>query len=525
MTIRVFHHPTIRTGLPGGVVQALAVDGEEIVAAGTLEQVREAVGAAAPVVELDGVCVLPGFYDAHIHTASLARDLTSVDLRGTASLEEALERVRTFREGVPEGAWLLGGRWDSNRWRVPRQPDRDALDTVCPDRPAVLRSVDGHTVWVNTAALRAAGIDDDTPDPIGGQIVRDEHGRATGILREEAGAGIRRQAEASLTDDLSVGLAPAQEHLLSVGLTSVHDIDGEDCRAAYLRLREEGKLKLRVHKAIPVTALETAIQERRTTGDGDDWFGTGPVKLFSDGALGSHTCHMREPFRGDDGNTGIAVTPADELRRLARLAAGAGIAVATHAIGDRAVETVLDVYESIAGSGAFGLRHRVEHSQHMASDDIVRMARLGVVASMQPTHCTSDIDLVDDLLGDRDIVSYGWRSVLNAGAPLAFGSDCPVEDPNPFHGVYAAVTRMRADGTPAGGWQPEQRLAAAEAVTAYTLGSAYAAGQEQRKGTLIPGRLADFVVVDTDPLTADPADIRGTKVLQTVVGGKTMWRL
>ncbi len=524
MTIRVFHHPTIRTGLPGGVVQALAVDGEEIVAAGTLGQVREAVGTHAPIEDLGGACVLPGFYDAHIHTASLARDLTAIDLRGTTSLEEALERIRTFREGMPENAWLLGGRWDRNRWRVPRQPGRDSLDGVCPDRPAVLRSIDGHTVWVNTLALEAAGIDDHTPDPVGGRIVRDEHGRATGILREEAGARIRRMADASVTEDLSEALIRAQEHLLSVGLTSVHDIDGEDCRAAYLRMRDEGQLKLRVHKAIPVTALERAIGEGRTTGDGDDWFGTGPVKLFGDGALGSRTCHMREPFRGDDGNTGIAVTPADELSRLAGSAVEAGIAVATHAIGDRAVETVLGVFESIAGSGAFGLRHRVEHAQHMAADDIERMARLGVIASMQPTHCTSDIDLVDDLLGDRDIVSYGWRSVLDAGAPLAFGSDCPVEDPNPFHGLYAAVTRMRADGTPTGGWQPQQRLTAAEAVTAYTLGSAYAAGQERRKGTLIPGRLADFVVVDTDPLTAAPTDIRGTKVLQTVVGGQTMWR-
>ncbi len=257
---------------------------------------------------------------------------------------------------------------------------------------------------------------------------------------------------------------------------------------------------------------------------GDNWLRTGPVKIFSDGALGSRTCHMNHPFTGEHGNHGMAVTDLDEILSLVRLANSAGIAVATHAIGDRANQLVLDAYETTHGEGLTGQRNRIEHVQHLRPEDVTRMARLGVVASMQPTHCTSDISLVDSLLAGQDLASYAWRSMLNAGVPLAFGSDAPVEDPNPFLALYAAMTRSRADGTPAGGWQPEQRLTAAEAFTAHTLGSAYASGDEQRKGILAPGRLADFVAVDVDPFTDSPDAVRRTTVLTTVVGGEIRWQ-
>ena len=520
MTVRIFRNARIYTGDPSRpVATALAVQGERLIAVGDERSVREMISGPTELVDLDGACVLPGLYDAHIHTASLARDLTSLDLRGTGSLAEALQRITDFLPRLPDGAWLSGGRWDSNRWDVPVQPDRRALDSVCPDRPADLSSIDGHTHWVNTAALRAAGIDRTTPDPIGGEIVRDLDGEPTGILRESATGLLRGMAAASDTRDLADRLLDAQELLLSVGLTSVHDIDGEDCRSAYLKLRDAGKLTIRVHKAIPVTALELAIEEGRRTGDGDDWLRTGPVKLFSDGALGSHTCHMSEPF--PDGSHGIAVTPYDDLVRLVGRANAAGIAVATHAIGDQAATLVLDAYEQ-AATGR--LRNRVEHAQHLQWADIKRMAQLGAVASMQPTHCTSDIDLVEQLLGDRDIASYAWRSVLDAGAALAFGSDAPVEEPHPFHGIYAAVTRMRQDGTPPGGFQPEQRLSVSEAISAFTLGSAYAAGEERDKGALTVGRLADFIAVDTDPYVSEIAELPRVKVDASVVGGELRWQ-
>jgi predicted amidohydrolase YtcJ len=520
MSIRVYRNAAIHTGDGGSPpAQAMAVDDERLLAVGTEAEVREAAGPGAELIDLEGAAVLPGLYDAHIHTAQYAQSLDAVDLRDVRSLDDALARVAARAARLRPGAWLFGGRWNSNTWDPPAQPDRYALDSVCPELPVALPSVDGHTVWANSAALRLAGIDAGTPDPVGGEIVRDTSGEPTGILRESASYPLR---DLMVSPDLRDQLRAAQEELLSLGLTSVHDIDGEDCRAAYRRLHAAGELKLRVHKAIPMDHLDAAIAEGRRTGQGDDWFRTGPVKIFSDGALGSRTCHMSRPFAGEQGNTGIAVTPYDELVKLFGRAADAGIAVATHAIGDQANRLVIDAYEAIGRTA--GLRHRIEHAQHLRPGDLTRMAGLGVVASMQPVHCTSDIDLVDSLLAGHELASYAWRGMLNAGVPLAFGSDAPVEHPNPFAALYAAVTRTRPDGTPAGGWQPGQRLSMAEAITAHTLGAAYAAGEEDHKGVLAPGRLADFIAVDTDPYR-EPADaVPRTRVLTTVVGGEVRWR-
>ncbi|MET8389699.1 amidohydrolase [Streptosporangium canum] len=520
MSIRVYRNAAIRTGDSGNpLAQAMAVDGEVLLAVGGEAEVREAAGRGAELIDLEGAAVLPGLYDAHIHTAQYAQSLDAVDLRDVRSLDEALTMVAAHAARLRPGAWLFGGRWNSNTWDPPAQPDRYALDSVCPELPVALPSVDGHTVWANSAALRLAGIDATTPDPVGGEIVRDANGEPTGILRESASYPLRNlMVSADLRDQLRAG----QEELLALGLTSVHDIDGEDCRAAYLELREAGELKLRVHKAIPMIHLEAAIAEGRRTGQGDDWFRTGPVKIFSDGALGSHTCHMGESFAGEQGNVGIAVTPYEELVKLFGTAAGAGIAVATHAIGDQANHLVIDAYEAIGRTA--GLRHRIEHAQHLRTGDLTRMARLGIVASMQPVHCTSDIDLVDSLLAGHELASYAWRGMLNVGVALAFGSDAPVEHPNPFAALYAAVTRTRTDGTPAGGWQPEQRLSMGEALTAHTLGAAYAAGEEDRKGVLAPGKLADFIAVDTDPFVESPDAVLRTKVMTTVVGGEVRWQ-
>ncbi|MCO5997993.1 amidohydrolase [Actinoallomurus rhizosphaericola] len=520
MSIRVYRNAAIHTGDGGRPpARAMAVEGERLLAVGAEAEVREAAGPAAELIDLEGAAVLPGLYDAHIHTAQYAQSLGAVDLRDVRSLDDALARVAAHAARLRPGAWLFGGRWNSNTWDPPAQPDRYALDSVCPELPVALPNADGHTVWANSAALRLAGIDAGTPDPIGGEIVRDANGEPTGILRESASYPLR---DLMVSADLRDRLRAAQEELLALGLTSVHDIDGEDCRDAYLQLRAAGELKLRVHKAIPMDHLEAAVAEGRRTGQGDDWFRTGPVKIFSDGALGSHTCHMSEPFAGEQGNAGIAVTPYDDLVTLFARAAGAGIAVATHAIGDQANHLVLDAYEAIGRSAR--LRHRIEHAQHLRPGDLPRMAGLGVVASMQPVHCTSDIDLVDSLLAGRELASYAWRGMLDAGVALAFGSDAPIEHPNPFAALYAAVTRTRPDGTPAGGWQPGQRLTMAEAVAAHTVGAAYAAGEEHDKGVLAPGRLADFIAVDTDPYREPAEAVLRTKVLTTVVGGDVRWR-
>lgn len=508
---------------------AILTRGERILAVGTPEELRAHTTGATTTVDLGGATVIPGLTDSHIHTGNYAREITALDLRGTRSLEESLERIRSYAATLPEGAWIFGGRWDFNAWDRPVQPDRHSLDAATGGRPAALPSVDGHTLWANTAALEAVGIHSGSGDPVGGEIVRDAQGHPTGILRETAQdplSDIRQGAEAG---DLVTQLAEAQRRLLAVGLTGIHDFDGEDVRQGYETLRAAGELNLRVHKAIPMTSLEHAIASGRATGDGDAWLRTGPVKLFSDGALGSHTCHMTEAFPGAEGNTGIEVIPYLELLSLVRRAAGAGIAVATHAIGDRANQLVLDAYQDLARNpidvpaairpAGTRLRHRIEHTQHLRPADVQRLASLGVVPSMQPTHCTTDIPLASTLLAGRDLASYAWRSLLDAGAHLVFGSDAPVELPDPLHGIHAAVTRQDRGGQPAGGWQPGERVTVSEAIAAFTVGAAYASGEESHKGRLRPGMLADFTALGADPYTVDPAELRDIPILATAVGG------
>ena len=497
----------------------LVVDGR-VAAVGAYEDVRAQAPGQFAVVDLDGAALLPGFVDAHIHTGSFAREHDALDLRGAASLEEALERVRTYAATREPGALIIGGRWDSNAWAVPVQPDRHSLDRVCPDRPVALPSIDGHTVWANSLALQAVGYTAATPDPIGGEIVRDAAGEPTGILRESARYPLKDLMYSPAAGDLLTQLRAAHQHLLSLGLTGVHDLDGEDVRAAYLRLHELGELPLRVHKSTPFEYLDAAIAEGRHTGQGDEWFTTGPVKIFSDGALGSHTSHMGEDFVGQPGNHGIEVVPYPDLLAAVAKATRAGIAVATHAIGDQANHLVLNAYQEVlAETRQRGLRHRIEHSQHIRRSDVQRFAELGVLPSLQPTHCTSDIPLANSLLAGRDLANYAWRSLTDSGARLVFGSDAPIEDPTPMHGIHAAVTRTDKDGNPIGGWEPHERLTVAEALTAYTHGGAYAAGTESRTGRLTPGQAADFIVLDTDPFTAAPETLRDIKVLTTIVGG------
>ncbi|WP_320068079.1 amidohydrolase [Micromonospora sp. RTGN7] len=513
--------------------EAMLVRGERIVAVGNRDECRDRAGGGARRVDLGGMTVLPGLIDSHIHSALYVRGLEQVDLRGTASLDEALGRIGRHAATLSPDAWLFGGRWDSHKWARPVQPTRADLDRVCPDRPALLPSIDGHTTWVNTAALRRLGIDADTPDPVGGQIVRDERGEPTGILREAAGDAAYDILRSSVAGDLVQQLRTHLPRLLSVGLTSIHDLDGQDCRAAYETLYARGELPLRVHKSIPSTVLDEAIDLGWATGDGDRWLRTGPVKIFTDGALGSHTCLMSEPYDGEPDNHGIAVTPAEEFERLVAKAAGAGIAVAAHAIGDAANAMVLRAYahwQEAAGShpetarAARRLRHRIEHTQHLRPEDVSLLARLGVTASMQPTHCTSDIPLTSRMLAGRDLASYAWRSLLDAGATVAFGSDAPVEDPDPFHGIHAAVTRQQPDGTPPGGVDPHERLSLDAALRCFTEAGAYASYEEHLKGRLSPGMLADFIALPTDPYEVEPADLRDLTVALTVVGGVVRWQ-
>lgn len=522
---QLFRHPRVVPGMGLAPVTGLVTEGGRIVATGEASELAEQFPGAIPI-DLDGAVVVPGFYDAHLHSGHLARDLDAVDLRGASGITECQDRLRAHltTAGDDQDSWVVGGRWDANRWTDGAVPHRRALDHLSNGRPVLLKSIDGHSSWLNSEALRRAGIDASTPDIDGGVIERDPDGAPTGVLREQAAGPADAVLARERTEDLAAILARAQNHLLSLGLTSIHDIDGEDIRSTYLKMRKDGTLNLRVHKAIQRDALAGAIEQGRHTGDGDDWISTGPVKLFSDGALGSHSCLMTQPFAGQNDNTGVAVTGHDELVELSRTAVRAGIAVATHAIGDAANRTVLDVYSEIAADNHRRLRLRIEHAQYLQADDVARAARLGAVASMQPTHCTTDWALADRMLAGHDVVAYGWQSMLRAGVPLAFGSDAPVESADPLRGLYAAVTRTDAAGNPQGGWRGAERLTVQQALHAFTVGSAYAAGTDDRSGQLLPGMFADFVVIDSDVLTGDPEILRSATVLTTVVGGVIRWQ-
>lgn len=522
----LFHNGRILTLDPlNPRAHALAVAEGRILYAGDRARCRSVLGPGAREVDLGGAWVLPGLTDSHIHFTGYARSLREVSLEGTASLEEALERVRDKVSTLQPGEWVLGGNWDYNRWEGRMPPEKRSLDAVAPGNPAMLHSRDHHSVWVNSRALELAGITADTADPPGGSIVRLPGGNEpSGWLKEQAQAlvydAVDRSGDAFL--DLILEAFP---HALARGITSIHDFDGRDAIDAYRELHAAGELPLRVYKSVPLGSLDWALGEGIRTGQGDEWCRFGPVKMFTDGALGSHSAAMLEPYAGEPDNRGIEVTPLDDLRELIPRASKGGLACALHAIGDRAIRNALDGFESARSQGAgAGLRHRIEHVQHPHPDDIQRLAALDVIASCQPIHQTSDMLTADRLLGpERARHSYAWRSLLDSGAWLAFGSDCPVESLDPWLGLHAAVTRQR-DGEPEGGWYPEERLTAEAAVRAYTEGAAWASGEEELKGRLSAGMLADFILLSNNPLECPPEDILNVHVLATYVGGHEAYR-
>lgn len=523
--------------------EALLVRGERITAVGTAGDLRQMLTPGEEVIDLEGAVLLPGLTDSHLHTALYARSLFAADLRGAASLEEALQRVGLHVHQQVEAAkaggtwpqqphWIFGTAWDHNLWEIPLVPDRSALDSVTGSFPTALHSGDAHTWWVNSAALQALGVTAQSLDPPGGHIERydagSQAGEPTGILREAAGRPVEQLLASGAAGELTTQLAAAQRHLWAAGLTGVHDFDGEDCRAAFAQLHTQGQLGLRVVKSIPQTHLHQAIAEGRFTGAGDAWLRTGPVKIFADGALGSHTCLTNEPLHGSEEEElptghGMEVTSPEGLAELTITAARAGISVATHAIGDLANTRVLDAYASLTAGSEAGripaLRHRIEHAQHLAPEDVHRFAELGVTASMQPVHATADYELAERLLSGQKLRSYAWNTLLKAGAALTFGSDAPVETPSPLAGIHAAVTRQRADGLPSCGWQPEERLSVSQALTGYTIGPARAAGVGHLSGALRPGMFADVTALGADPFAAAPEELAQIPVRGVITGG------
>ena len=469
--------------------------------------------------DMDGATMLPGLIDAHIHLMWYGLSLRELDLRG-ASREELLAQVAARAAEVPVGTWIRGRGWDQNVWSDGRFPTAVELDGVAPHHPVALIAKSAHALVANTPAAQAAGIAAEMPDPPQGKIGRDVTGVPDGMFFEAAMNLILDAVPEPALGAVVAALATAQEHLLAAGITGVHDVDDNPAFAAFQELRREGRLRVRVVKYVRRASLDGVLAAGLRTGFGDDRLRFGGLKLFADGALGSRTAALFEPYQGEPDNVGLLTLEPDQLREIATRAAAGGLAMAIHAIGDRAHRVVLDVLEAVRPL-APQLRHRIEHVQLIRPEEQRRLARAGVVASMQPVHATHDMAMADRYWGRRTANAYAWRSLLEAGATLAFGSDAPIERFDPFQGLYAAVTRRREDGTPGPeGWHPEQRLTLQEALRAYTWGAAYAAGMEDRLGLLIPGYHADLVVLDRDVFRLPPEALLETRVRRTMVGGR-----
>ena len=462
---------------------------------------------------MQGQTILPGLTDAHIHLQHYALSLQRVNCE-TATRRECLQRVQERARHTPPGEWVLGHGWNQNVWPEGFGSAVD-LDAVAPDQPVYLTAKSLHASWANSAALRLAGLSDSSPDPTGGRLGRDEAGHLNGILFESAMGLVEAVIPEPGLEQVVSAINVAQSMLWKMGITSVHDFDRRLCFQALQVLHERGELGLHVLKSIPLEDLQLALDLGLRSGFGDDWLKIGPLKLFADGALGPQTAAMLQPFEGSSDNRGMLFMDSEEVLELGRKAAAGGYNLAVHAIGDRAVHEVLQGIEQLRlfepGIPALAnrkLRHRIEHVQLIHPDDSARLAELGVVASMQPIHATSDIDIADRYWGSRSATSYAWKLQLDHGARLAFGSDAPVESPNPFLGLHAAVTRQRISGEPGPeGWIPAQKIGLLQALQGFTSGAAYAAGWEDRLGSLKPGFFADLIVLDRDPFKVPAAEL------------------
>lgn len=473
-------------------------------------------------IDEHGRVMIPGLFDAHGHVMGLGYALTRLDLADTTTLAGALTRLAAYAQAHRNPAWVQGFGWNQERWGLGRFPTAADIDPAVPDRPVVLERVDGHAVLANTAAMRAAGVTAATQDPPGGHIERDARGRPTGVFVDAARALIEKAAPAPAPIERDTALAKAQEALLAVGVTATADMgtrveDWEVMR----RAGDRGALRVRIVSY--GSGVDTALA---IAGSGptpwlyQDHLRMVGVKLYADGALGSRGAWLKRPYADKPETRGLAFMDDTRIRNLMSRAAMDNFQVAVHAIGDAANAQVLDAIDELAQTYKGDRRWRIEHAQIVDPADLPRFAQHGIVASMQPTHETSDWTMAGERLGpDRLRGAYAWATMLAEHVPLAFGSDYPVESPNPFPGLAAAISREDAQGRPPGGWQPQERITAEQAVAAFTIGAAYAAGAEDRLGTLEPGKLADFVIVDQDPFTTDAATLRGAHALETWVGG------
>ncbi len=506
------------------IVDSLVVRDGRIAFAGRRDDVN--LPAGEPIVDLGGRVVLPGLVDAHAHLQIMARARISVSVNDTRSEGEAAARVGAAAAKADPGEWLGGRGWDQTLWPDGAFPTKASLDRAAPANPATLVRVDGHAAWANSAALRAAGIDRHTGDPVGGRVVKDARGEPTGLLIDAAQELVRRVEPPPSEARFDQAVRDAIAECLAKGLTGIHEM-GVDLAglAAYRRLLERGHFLIRNYAAVSGRKAWAEWCERGRETSGDGRLVVGAIKFWLDGALGSRGAALHHPYCDDAGNTGLILMDQEELEASAREAVRRGFQVCVHAIGDRANTLALDVFEKIVASGGAGPdpRFRVEHAQILTAHDIPRFRALGVLPSMQPTHCTSDMRWAAERLGPERLAgAYAWRSLLRTGTIIPGGSDFPVEDPNPFHGIHAAVTRRPLDGEDHG-WQPEQRMTREEAVRSFTVWNAFAARQEKELGALEPDKRADLVALSDDVFRCPEPRIKDIVPVLTMVGGDVVF--
>lgn len=469
--------------------------------------------------------VLPGLHDSHGHVSSQGFLNVELNVTGITSLEDTVAAIADYSRSNPGSGWIKGRGWNQVLWPVKEFPTAADIDAVAADRPVWLRRIDGHAGWANSKALEMAGINDDTPDPVGGKIIRDDDGKATGTLIDTAMGMVSSQVPPNTKDDIRNAFLAAFKELTSLGLTSIHDagIDVDEAEV-YISMADNGEMPMRIYAMMWEAGENLDAIGKPIIAYGNDRLDIRSVKLMSDGALGSRGAAMIDPYEDDTENRGLRMYTQAEVDAKVKKANDMGFQVGIHAIGDFGNRQSLDAFENAQGGVASPLRNRIEHSQIIALDDIPRFAELGVIASMQATHATSDMNMAEDRIGSERIQgAYAWRKLLESGAVIANGSDFPVELANPMYGLYASVTRQSRGGLPEGGWYPGEGLSREETLHSFTFAAAYAAHQEDRLGSLEPGKWADFIVIDQDYFTIPASEIDDIQVLQTWVGGEMVY--
>jgi predicted amidohydrolase YtcJ len=510
---------------------AMAVRDGKIFCIGSLEHILLDCGGAdaeADTLQLNGRFVMPGFNDAHTHLGAAGRDKLTLALNGTTSVAEMQRLLKEAAAHRKPGEWVYGAGWDQSLWPEKAFPNKQQLDEVAPNNPVYLVHISGHVAVANTLALLHGEITAETKNPPGGEIERDASGAATGMLKE--GPAMQLVAERipdPTMEQRRLGIEQVLAELSRNGVTSVQDNSEWEDFLVYTDLKEEKKLTARITEWLAFRESLDELQQRRVQGGTTDpWLKTGAVKMVTDGALGPHTAAMLAPYADDYSTTGILTMDPEKLKAMAIERDKLGFQLAFHAIGDKANRVALDVFEAVAQvNPPRDRRDRIEHAQVVAPEDLPRFSKLNVIASMQPAHETNDMRWAEQRLGpERSKGAYAWNTLLKSGAKLAFGTDYPVEPINPFRGLYACVARERPEGGPPGGWQPQEKISLEECIRAYTAGSAYAQFEEGKKGELKVGEYADFIILSKDLTKSSPKDILNTKVLQTIVGGKTVYK-